>query len=559
MTGQTTTEPIPLQHRLIDCDGIRGSAAIQAPNSRATGAWALMAAGAMEPMIASLLHPDAYGHPVQPGGPQLLETHLSWVLLSGPYAYKLKKPVAFGFVDFSTPERREHACREELRLNRRLSPQRYLDLVPVYGPSQTASFRPPADAPAASNPAAAVIAWAVRMVQFDQSQLLPAALAAGQVDEAAIRDLANRLARFHMHAETAAPETPWGHPKAVVQPVLDNLTALADCPAAEAVLPPLAAWIDTQARALTPWFEQRQKAGHICECHGDLHLGNMLLGATGIEVFDALEFSETLRWLDPISEMAFLVMDLTVRGRADLAGLLLNCWVEATGDGAGLRSWAWYSVYRALVRAKVSWLRLKQAHLAAAERSRVETDLTRYLTLATDWIQRPPQPLVLMHGLAGSGKSTMAARLRCELGATVFRSDVERKRLFGLWGERPKRVLAGELYSQESSLHLYQITLPALVEAASSGGLAVVVDACFLKRSERQYMVALAGRIDIPIQIVVCAAPEPTLRQRLLERAAAGKDPSDASVDVLEQQQLWLEPLGQDELGLVITPAESSN
>ena len=510
-------------------------------------------------MIRQLLRPEAYGHPVAAGGPQLLETHLSWVLLSGPYAYKLKKPVAFGFVDFSTAELREQACRDELRLNRRLSPERYLDVVPVYGPLEAASFIPPATSPSSDTTPAVVIAWAVRMVQFDQEQLLPAALAAGQVGEGAIRELAERLARFHRDAATAGPETPWGQSEAVLQPVLDNLTALADCPGAQAHLGPLTAWVRQQAGALQPWFSQRQRGGHIRECHGDLHLGNMLLGDCGIEVFDALEFSETLRWIDPISELAFLVMDLAVRGRADLGTLLLNSWVEASGDGEGLRGWAWYSVYRALVRAKVSWLRLKQSGLAAAESSRIQTELAGYLRLAMDWVQRQSQPLVLMHGLAGSGKSTVAVALSQQLGAVVFRSDVERKRLFGLWGVRPTRQLEGELYGPAASRHLYATTLPALVEAASAGGLAVIVDACFLRRSERQLMVALAGKLGIPVQIVVCTAPEPLLRQRLLKRATAGSDPSDATVEVLQSQHQWLEPLDPDEKGLVMAVPGAAN
>jgi predicted kinase len=252
-------------------------------------------------------------------------------------------------------------------------------------------------------------------------------------------------------------------------------------------------------------------------------------------------------------------MDLAVRGRAGLGTLLLNSWVEASGDGEGLRGWAWYSVYRALVRAKVSWLRLKQSGLAAVESSRIQTELASYLGLAMDWIQRQSQPLVLMHGLAGSGKSTVAAALSQQLGAVVFRSDVERKRLFGLWGVRPTRQLEGELYGPAASRHLYGTTLPALVEAASSGGLAVIVDACFLRRSERQRMVALAGKLGIPVQIVVCTAPEPLLRQRLLERAAAGSDPSDATVEVLQSQHQWLEPLDPDEKGLVMAVPGASN
>ncbi|MCP9809399.1 AAA family ATPase [Cyanobium sp. HWJ4-Hawea] len=505
----------------------------------------------MDPMIQNLLRPEAYGHPLGPDAPRLLETHLSWVLLSGPYAYKLKKPVAFGFVDFSTAELREQACREELRLNRRLSPERYLDLVPVYGPEEEASFVAPEAVAIEAVASPPVIAWAVRMVQFDQAQLLPAALASGLVDATAISQLAEELAQFHRRAASAEAGSAWGQPDLVLQPVLDNLTALTDCPAAQADLAPLQAWVGVQAAALAPWFQQRQGEGQIRECHGDLHLGNMLLGPAGIEVFDALEFSESLRWIDPISEMAFLVMDLAVRGRPDLGSLLLNRWLEASGDGAGLRGWAWYSVYRALVRAKVSWLRLKQSGLSAEEISQGQADLGQYLALARAWIGRPAQPLLLMHGLSGSGKSTEAARLSQILGAVVFRSDVERKRLFGLWGQAPIRRLEGELYGPEASKHLYEITLPALVEAASAGGLAVILDACFLKQRERRQMAELAQRLGLPLKIVVCGAPEATLRQRLIGRAAAGSDPSDATVEVMQQQRLWLEPLTAEEGALV--------
>ena len=506
-------------------------------------------------LVSSLLRPEAYPHPV--GELQLLETHLSWVILTGPYAYKLKKPVAFGFVDFSTPAKRDQACREELRLNQRLSPERYLDLVAVAGPAESARIVVGLDA--ATEPAVGTpLTLAVRMLQFEQQQLLPAVLARGELGEEAIRSFAEALAQFHSDAAQAPAATGWGTSEAVIQPVRDNLTALAKAadtaadsgaPIDTAQLERLNHWVRVQGAALTPWFEGRRNQGQIRECHGDLHLGNMLLGPQGIEVFDALEFSETLRWIDPISELAFLVMDLAVRGRPDLGSELLNRWIESTGDADGLRGWAWYSAYRALVRAKVNGLRLGQAGLSPQERQQCRTDLQGYLDLAERWTQPRPLGLVLMHGLSGSGKSTVAARLGQQLGAMVFRSDVERKRLFGLWGIRPTRQLEGDLYGADASRFLYQQALPSLVESALAGGLPVILDACFLRQGERRHMADLATRLGVPLQIVACSAPEASLRQRLLQRTAEGRDPSDATVEVMEQQLGWLEPL---------TPAEEA-
>jgi len=481
-----------------------------------------------EPVIRALLKPEAYPHPV--ANLQLLETHLSWVILTGPYAYKIKKPVAFGFVDFSTESLRAQACREELRLNRRLSPQRYLDLVAVVGPSHGPD-----------------LTKAVRMVQFDQSQLLPAVLERGELSEPLIAEFAGHLARFHSDAAQAPMDSPWGRPAAVIQPVQDNLTALASCTAEGARLGRLGQWVEEQGQRLTPLFEQRRTGGFIRECHGDLHLGNMLLGVDGIEVFDALEFSPTLRWIDPISELAFLGMDLEVHGQRELGSQLLNRWIEASGDAEGLSGWAWYSVYRALVRAKVTWLRIGQGGLSPEASQQGHRDLQLYLNLAESWCQSRPKGLVLMHGLSGSGKSTVAARLSAATGAMVFRSDVERKRLFGLWGTKPTRQLEGELYGPEASAHLYATALPQLVKPALAAGLPVVLDACFLRHSERQQMAALAEKLGVPMQIVGCLAPEPVLHQRLLARTAAGTDPSDATVEVMEHQRTWIEPLTSDE------------
>jgi len=204
---------------------------------------------AFEPVIRALLKPGAYPHPVT--DLQLLETHLSWVILTGPYAYKIKKPVAFGFVDFSTEALRNHACREELRLNRRLSPQRYLDLVAVLGPG---------DGPELTQNE---LTKAVRMVQFDQSQLLPAVLDRGELNEPLVTAFSEDLARFHGDAAQAPMDSLWGLPAAVIQPVQDNLTALASCTAESTRLGRLDQWVEEQGQRLTPWFEQRRQGGFI--------------------------------------------------------------------------------------------------------------------------------------------------------------------------------------------------------------------------------------------------------------------------------------------------------
>jgi len=505
----------------------------------------------MEPLITGLLRPEAYAHPV--GGIELLETHISWVLLTGSYAYKIKKPVNLGFVDFSTPERRLHFCREELRLNRRLAPELYLGLCPIHGPAAAASFQ--GDGP--------IIETAVQMRQFRHDDLLPAVLERQELAAQALEDLfeqlAGSLAHFHAAAAVAPAQEPFGTATQVRAPAIANLEVLDRVLGTDPRLSSLRRWSEEQAQRLAPWFEARRGDGWIRECHGDLHLGNMALWQRRILVFDCLEFSPPLRWIDLTSDLAFLVMDLRQRQRSELAALVLNRWLELTGDYAGLRAWRWYVVYRALVRAKVAALRLQQADLTPSQYSAQQAVIESYLTLAQATTAPAAPVLLITHGVSGSGKSHRARQLARQLGWLHLRSDVERKRLFGLWGLPAREPRNGDLYAAEVSEQLFGEHLPRCTEAVLEAGLSLIVDATFLRRHHRQRFAELAEHCGARFLILDCRCPPELALRRLSGRQSAGLDPSDADRAVLEQQRKERDPLDDSELASTLVAAASDD
>jgi aminoglycoside phosphotransferase family enzyme/predicted kinase len=491
----------------------------------------------MNPMIASLLQPGAYPHPAD--ALSLLETHISWVLLSGPYAYKVKKPVNLGFVDFSTLERRRHFCQEELRLNRRLAAELYLDLVDIRGPAERAHL----------GGAGPVLDVAVRMVRFDPSGLLPEALATGAVTGDQMEAFAERLARFHDAAAVASPAGPHGTPEAVIAPALANLEVL------ERLQPerppsPLAAWTRREADRLQPRFADRLARGRVREGHGDLHLGNLVLHQGQVVGFDCLEFNPGLRWIDVLSDVAFLAMDLRQRQEPVLAGRFLNRWLRTSGDYGGLATWRWYLTYRALVRAKVLALRLEQLSAAdAPDRPALAAGLRNYLALA-EGVSGSSRPggLLLTHGVSGSGKSHLASALCRRQGWIHLRSDVERRRLFGRWGTPLEPVWQGDAYSPSVTTALFDTRLPAAAEAVLRAGLTLVVDATFLVRSQRRVFTDLADRLGAPWLILNIPVSLALARERVAQRQKEGTDPSEADERVLLAQWQAVEPLTAAEL-----------
>jgi aminoglycoside phosphotransferase family enzyme/gluconate kinase len=490
-------------------------------------------------LIAALADPARYPHPVE--RVERLETHISWVLLAGAYAYKIKKPVDLGFLDFSTLDARKRCCEEELRLNRRTAPGLYLAVVAITG----------SDADPALDGEGAAIEYAVKMRRFDQAGLLDRVAKRGELTPALVDRIAHGVADFHARIAVASPDGAFGRPDRVIAPPLANFEHVerligesSDVPQLER----LRAWTEREGKRLAPAFAERNSGGFVRECHGDLHLGNIALVDGVPTPFDCIEFNAELRWIDVMSEVGFLVMDLLDHGLPAAAHRCLNAYLEATGDYGGLAVLRYYLVYRAMVRAKVACIRAHQPGLAGDARGAMEGEYRGYFHLAERLTRLGSPALVLMHGVSGSGKTTIAEDLLERIGAVRIRSDVERKRLHGLAADaRTQSAVASGIYGADAT----QRTYTRLAEAAASAIRAswpAIVDATFLRRAERDAFRALAREHDVPFAILSCQAPEAVLRERIVARARGGADASEADLAVLARQLAIQEPLGGDEL-----------
>jgi len=483
-------------------------------------------------LISGLLNPAVYGDSV--AAVRVIETHISWVLLTGKIAFKIKKPVKLPFLDFTTLPARRHFCKEELRLNRRLAAELYLDVMPIGGTPQNPRI--------GAEPA---IEYAVRMVQFPPDARLDQRLAAGLTREAAIIALAETMGHFHSGLPPAAADCAYGTAAAVRAAVEKNFDeTLAVLPDRLAHDSELHRFVLDRGRQLAPVLDRRREAGAVRECHGDLHLENLVDLQSRILPFDALEFDPELRWIDVLDETAFLTMDLAAHGRPDLACRYLSRYLEITGDYDGLEVLGYYLVHRALVRAKVRAIKARQDEATATA-----ANTQPYLSLAASLAVSHKPLLVITHGLSGSGKTTWTDRLIGGLPAVRFRSDVVRKQLMGL-NERAssQSPVGGGIYAAESTAATYG-ALERAARAALEAGLDVIVDAAFLQRRQRTRFLELAAEMGAAFAILHCLAPENVLRQRISERQASGSDASEAGVEVLEDQLKTSETLTSTELG----------
>lgn len=500
-------------------------------------------------LVRELMEPGVL--PGSADGVDLIETHISWVLLAGEHAWKLKKPLDLGFLDFSTVERRREACEAELRLNRRTVPELYEAVVPVWQTEE--GVRVGDQRVDAAAPGATPLDYLVRMRRFDQSALFEARLAAGQLEPALFDRLARHVAAFHEAAEVAQPGDGFGDAAAVMAPVRQNFAQIRERVADAALLADLArieAWAEARFAALTPVFDARLAAGRVRECHGDLHLGNLIVLDGEPRLFDAIEFSAALRWTDVVADIAFLVMDLQARGRMDLASRFLDAWLARSGDYAGLQLLPWYLSYRAMVRAKVAAIRAGQVEGVA--RADTLAECTRYLALAAAQMQASAPALLIASGVSGSGKTSQSQPLVEACGVIRVRADVERKRLFGLDANaRSGSTVGGGLYSAQASARTYA-RLAELARAVVEAGYPVLVDATFLKRTQRAAFAELAATLGVPFAILAFDAPVETLRARVRQRAEAGTDASEADVAVLETQLSAREPFEEEELACVV-------
>ena len=485
-------------------------------------------------LIAALQNPALYPHPVD--GFKVIETHISWVVLTGPFAYKVKKPMNFGFLDFTTLEARGHFCAEELRLNQRLTQDLYLEVLPITGSAEAPQL-------GGEGP---IIEYALKMRQFGQDGLLSTLQANGELTPAHIDQLADQIARFHLDAPRVPAEHEAGTPDSVMAPVRQNfeqirpfLSDKADLLQLDALL----AWAESSFERLKPLFAQRKAEGFIRECHGDIHLGNATVIDGRVVIFDCIEFNEPFRFTDVYADTAFLAMDLEDRGLKCLARRFISQYLELTGDYQGLELLNFYKAYRALVRAKVALFSMP-ADATAVQRATTLRQYRNYANLAESYSTIPSRFMAITSGVSAVGKSHVAMRLVEALGAIRLRSDVERKRLFG--DQTVENDVQAGIYSADASAATYA-RLHDIADVILHAGFPVVVDATYLKHAQRDSAAKVAEATGAPFLILDCNAPQAVIESWLALRQADKKDPSDATLAVIEAQQASREAL---------TPAE---
>lgn len=475
-------------------------------------------------LLADLTNADRYPHPA--GDLVHLETHISHVFLAGEFAYKLKKPVDFGFLDFTTPEKRRAACNEELRLNRRLAPDIYLAVVPVC--RGAGGHRIALDGCGAGETVAEA---AVRMRRMSQDGMLDRLAVAGRLELAHMVDIARQLAAFHARAERGPQIEQYGHLACVRVPVEQNFEQTApytgtvvSAERCDRLHHAAAEFLDRHG----DWFEARVRSGRIVDGHGDLHLRNMCLHHGRVVIFDCIEFNPALRAGDVMSDIAFLTMDLDHRRLPVHGNRFLNEYLEQTRDYAGLLLLDFYQAYRACVRGKVLCFETGRRPQAAAEAA-------EYFALAERYLASRRGGLLITCGVSGSGKTTLARQVAAPLGAVMVRSDAVRKHLAGIPLSQRGAESGRDIYGAAMTERTYAALLEHAREVVASGRWAIL-DAVYGRASERAAAVALARELGVPFGILYCTAPHDELRRRVARRAQDGKDISDATVAVMQAQ-----------------------
>jgi len=487
-------------------------------------------------LIEALQNAALYCHPVQYF--RVVETHISWVLLTGEFVYKIKKPVAFGFLDYSNLAKRQFYCQEELRLNQRLAPEIYLTVVNITGTIDNPSINGEGD----------VIEYALQMRQFNDAMQLDKMLQRGELRRGHVEQTALEIAAFHRQAPIASPNARYGDPEMVFNQVRANFHAMAEGsnpPSDRAPWDTLQSWTEQIAHGRRHHFTQRKADGFIRECHGDMHLSNMAWYQARVLIFDCIEFADALRWIDVMSDLAFVVMDLQHRQSHGLANVLLNHYLQNTGDYHGLHVLAYYLAYRAMVRAKVDYIRACQAGLKVGEKNAVLKECRGYMNLARSYTKPRTPRLIIMHGLSGSGKTTLSDQLLYALPLIRIRSDVERKRLRGLAPNSHNNAAVNTgLYSRQFSEKTYR-HLRDLAQSVMAAGYHVLVDAAFLKSWQRN----LFGALQLECQPIMmhCRGALPELENRVRSRRQLAQDASEADLAVLHHQRQNYKAVGEQE------------
>ncbi len=489
-------------------------------------------------LIAALSTPAAYSFPAP--RIEVRQTHISVVFLAGAFVYKIKKPVDLGFLDFSTLEKRRHFCQEELRLNRRLAPDVYLEVVPVTAGPSGPRFEGLGDA----------LEWAVKMQRLPDDANIEARLDRGQLEAGVVADLAARIAGFHRTAEGGERIAAFGRFQVVASNARENLEQVeprVGITISRPVFERLRALVEESLEQHRALIEGRAAAGVPRDTHGDLRLDHVYLlpdraPPADVIVIDCIEFNERFRFADPVADMAFLVMGFLSRGRGDLARAFADAYFRSSGDEAGRALLPFYVSYRAAVRGKVEMVKLTEPEIPQAERDAAQARARCLWLLALSALEAPARrpALVLVGGLPGSGKSSLAADLARQAGFSVIRSDVVRKELAGVdsTGASASGFEQG-IYSPEWTERTYAKCLDR-AKGLLLAGQRVIVDASFGDDRRRQAFLEAAHRFGLPGTLLLCRAPGETIRERL---AARRGDASDADWAIhLRAAESWQEP-----------------
>ncbi len=478
-------------------------------------------------LISAMLDKAAYDH--QTDNIELVETHISWVILTGKYAYKIKKPLNLGFLDFSTLNKRHYYCDEELRINSRLAPQLYLSVVTINGSKQQPHI----------NSNGAIIEYAVKMRQFPQQAQLDRMLAQGLLTKKHMDELASIVSTFHNNVEIAKSKTKYGSPEIIIAPVTDNFKQIKQQQNFVydiEKLNTIQTWTDNFYQSHENLFFDRKNNNFIRECHGDMHLQNIAYWQNKIVVFDNLEFDDKLRWIDVFSDVAFIVMDLDERNKHELSRRFLNTYLEQTGDYFGISLLRFYLIYRAMVRAKIYSIQSQQGQVTKSLKLELIKKYKSHINLALSYTRTKQPSLIIMHGFSGTGKTTVSQKLLEKEFIIRIRSDVERKRLFGLDALSNSQVALGDnLYSSSATdktyQHIFKITKILLQE-----NYTVLIDASFLSEKYRQQALQLAEQNNARFIIINCHANKDKLEKRITKRLKLNADASEADCSVLDNQ-----------------------
>jgi aminoglycoside phosphotransferase family enzyme/predicted kinase len=485
-------------------------------------------------LVEALLQPAAY--PDRPSQVELRQTHISWVFLTDRFVYKIKKPVAFGFLDFTTLAARRFFCHEEVRLNRRLAPQVYLGVVDVKAEDGRIHLGGEGD----------TVDYAVHMRRLPEERMLPTLLAAGRVTPAMLQRLARLVAEFHARADSG-PEVDQGGTLATVlanwQENFAQTRPYLDVPLPRELYERIRARVLAFCRTRASLFERRLAQGRIRDGHGDLRAEHICF-TEPIAIFDCVEFNRRFRHGDVAADVAFLAMDLDALGFPELSQAFVQAYMASAGDPELPEVLDFYKCYRAFVRAKVECFRADDPSLAAAEHRAALAAARRFCQLAGRYAEALRRPWLLATcGVMGSGKSALAAALAQRLDLQVLSSDVTRKQLAGLPPTAPALNAYGEgLYSAAWTEATYA-RLFADAERPLAQGCSVLIDASFQRASHRRQALALAGRLGAEFCLLECWCSEEELRRRLQSRVAQGENVSDGRWELVAQQRRAFEPL----------------